>query len=235
MTYCAFVICSLLDDFTCIDLQKALNFVKNCRTYEGAYGQVPGLEGHGGPTYCSLASLHLVPHSELTRLSLEDKDQTLRWLCHNQVFLNSDETSDRADDPGGFRGRTEKEADACYSFWCCASIEILRSHATADTGSVPLLVDVAANARWIERCAFKWGGIAKTPGETPDPYHTYLSLASIGVFPPELRSSLDQSWAKLAKVDPLINGRVESVVWGRNKLAKECPSQYANVNSPNRK
>lgn len=28
------------------------------------------------------------------------------------------------------------------------------------------MIDPDANARWIERCMFKWGGVAKRPGET---------------------------------------------------------------------
>jgi len=223
MTYCAFVICSLLDDFTCIDLEKALEFVRQCRTYEGAYGQVPGLEGHGGPTYCSLAALYLAPASKTSQpLSKSQVEQTLRWLSHNQVFLEDENAGTGI---GGFRGRTEKEADACYSFWCCASVEILRSHVNAETTDSDLtFIDKSANARWVERCMFKWGGVAKTPGEMPDPYHTYLALASVAVSTPTSSESqdnpLDQTWWDLPKVDPLINGRVESVAWARDKIGQ---------------
>jgi len=242
MTYCAFVICSLLDDFSCIDLEKALDFVKQCRTYEGAYGQVPGLEGHGGPTYCSLASLYLAP-TKTARPDPQEVDQTLRWLSHNQVFLEGEEGG--GETIGGFRGRTEKEPDACYSFWCCASVEILRSlsgfHATDDAdeskeSSGLTFVDKSANARWVERCMFKWGGVAKTPGEMPDPYHTYLALAAVAVSIPssgtgaksrediKVESETDKTpwWDDLPKVDPLINGRMESVAWARDKIGGRC-------------
>jgi prenyltransferase beta subunit len=31
MTYCAFVICALLDDWSCIDLANALSYIHRCR------------------------------------------------------------------------------------------------------------------------------------------------------------------------------------------------------------
>ena len=31
MTYCAFVVCALLDDWSCIDLPRALSYIQRCR------------------------------------------------------------------------------------------------------------------------------------------------------------------------------------------------------------
>ncbi len=31
MTYCAFVVCALLDDWSCIDLSRALSYIHRCR------------------------------------------------------------------------------------------------------------------------------------------------------------------------------------------------------------
>ena len=59
---------------------------------------------------------------------------------------------------GGFCGRTGKAADACYGFWCGAALRVLGADA---------LVDARALARFVARCQFRFGGIAKAPGEHP--------------------------------------------------------------------
>jgi geranylgeranyl transferase type-1 subunit beta len=143
MTYCAFVVCALLGDWSCIDLPRALSYIQRCRvrfcpfpfnqkkqnteyenarmrsyqTYEGGYGQRPEGESLGGPTYCALAALHLVPadHACATQARLERAEwhATVRWLLHTQ-----------AESCGGFAGRTNKLADACYGFWCGAALTV---------------------------------------------------------------------------------------------------------------
>lgn len=64
----------------------------------------------GGTTYCALASLQLA--KQLESLSAQDRQKTVRWLVQNQASN------------GGFRGRTNKDADACYCFWCGASLHV---------------------------------------------------------------------------------------------------------------
>lgn len=138
----------------------------------------------GGTTYCALACLYLAPSSSSASshphasssshlnssssssqdpssslppspLSPSEHANTLRWLVHTQ-----DSSS------GGFVGRTGKLADACYCFWCGAGIEIL-GH-----GDV---VDRDALAGFMGRCQYKFGGIAKAPGEHPGQCFTLLS------------------------------------------------------------
>jgi geranylgeranyl transferase type-1 subunit beta len=156
MTYCAFIICSLLDDWSCIDLPRALSYIQRCRvrvlpssllptslptdhrvffsftfrtnvdaerprpryqTYEGGYGQTPRGESLGGPTYCALAALYLVPADHACapqpRLERAEWHATVRWLLHTQ-----------AQTCGGLAGRTNKLADACYAFWCGAALAV---------------------------------------------------------------------------------------------------------------
>ena len=45
--YTAFVISSMLDDWSGIDVPKALEYISRCATYEGGYGQQPGNEAQG--------------------------------------------------------------------------------------------------------------------------------------------------------------------------------------------
>ena len=97
------------------------------QTYEGGYGQIPFSEASGtysrlelapfyldcfsgGPTYCALASIFLAGKGD--QLTESEIRQTVRWAIVNQ------------EPSGGFRGRTCKSADACYSFWCGASLAV---------------------------------------------------------------------------------------------------------------
>ncbi|KZT28744.1 terpenoid cyclases/Protein prenyltransferase [Neolentinus lepideus HHB14362 ss-1] len=194
--YCAFAISSMLDDWSGIDVPRALAFIGRCRTYEGGYGQEPYAEAQGGTTYCALAAIHLVlsshsiPSSPLTPAQ---RAQTIRWLVHNQHAS------------GGFRGRTEKDPDACYCFWCGASLQILGVKALVDSG--PL-------TQFLAKCQFKFGGIAKAPGEHSDPFHTYLSLAALGIYPPAVP---EESW-KFDSLDPLLNAREDTARWAWSKI-----------------
>lgn len=119
------------------------------------------LLGVGGPTYLAIAILRLASKSS-DYLSENEKRQTLRWLLQNQ------------DVSGGFRGRTNKEADACYCFWCGGAIQaglfspMLQTAFYEPPGQIlgaAELVDRAALTSFLGSCQFKFGGIAKAPGE----------------------------------------------------------------------
>ncbi|THV03630.1 terpenoid cyclases/Protein prenyltransferase [Dendrothele bispora CBS 962.96] len=202
--YCAFVISSLLDNWEGVDVAKALEYVKGCRTYEGGYGISTGFEAQGGPTYIALASIYLAPPSPPAsspkyRLTREEKDKTISWLVRMQ------------DPSGGFCGRTNKTADACYCFWCGAALKIL---------GADHLVDSRALVTFLADCQFKYGGIAKAPGEHPDPYHTYLSLAALSMYPPPFSNANENnnaSWI-FEPLDPLINAKEETAKWAREKV-----------------
>ena len=145
MTYCAFAVCALLGDWSCIDLPRALSYIQRCRvrvpylhptpfllyltracensqTYEGGYAQTPLGESLGGPTYCALAALYLVPadHACAPQAHLQRAEwhATVRWLLHMQVEALASVGG------GGFAGRTNKLADACYGFWCSAALAV---------------------------------------------------------------------------------------------------------------
>jgi len=135
------------------------------------------------------------PSSRLTRI---EHKQTLRWLAQNQ------------DLKGGFCGRTGKEPDACYCFWCGASLDIIGEKA---------IVNNTALASFVAQCQYKFGGIAKAPEEDPDPYHTYLSCAAIAITPPETD---DPSW-KLQPLDALLNATLETARWAKDHITIPKP------------
>jgi prenyltransferase beta subunit len=108
-------------------------------------------------------------------LTESERQQTIRWLVQNQ------------DESGGFRGRTGKEADACYCFWCGAALQVCvcvvvpiffvisanwgvcyySSGVVIQILGAGDLVNRTALATFLARCQFKYGGIAKAPRENP--------------------------------------------------------------------
>ena len=68
----------------------------------------------GGTTYIAIASLALASSMicESQKLSSAQRELTIQWLLRNQ------------DHSGGFRGRTGKDADACYCFWCAGALKV---------------------------------------------------------------------------------------------------------------
>ncbi|KAH9458053.1 hypothetical protein Pst134EB_010357 [Puccinia striiformis f. sp. tritici] len=152
----------------------------------------------------------------------------------------------------GFQGRIGKPLDACYSFWCTAGLTIMsRRGSTQDLNpstshhnpsaarhclrtdvedriSPLVLYDPHANIQFLLRCqSSQWGGIARSPGDHPDVYHTYLALASLSLsnhsaaavistlkhqVGPDNRSTgdLDQL---LTLHDPLLNVPLEVSKW----------------------
>ena len=99
--YCAASICTLLDDFEGIDTEKMTEYILKSQTYEGAFGQSPGLEAHGGSTYCALAALAMLG-------SLENLNQHVKDRCQKWCSLRLNEA---------FNGRPNKQDDTCYTYW----------------------------------------------------------------------------------------------------------------------
>ncbi|KAF8627487.1 hypothetical protein AX17_006298 [Amanita inopinata Kibby_2008] len=202
--YCVFAICKMLDDWSAVDISSAITFLASCRTQEGGYGQSPFCEAHGGTTYIAIASLHLIPDAIRTSegaLTLAERESTIRWLLQNQEPC------------GGFRGRTGKEADACYCFWCGATLEILGAKELVNTPALTL---------FISSCQYKYGGFSKEPGEHADPYHTYLSLATLSMYSPSWDSADVRagSW-KFVKLDPLLNAGEETSQWAKEHVPEK--------------
>ena len=94
-----------------------------------------------------------------------ERARTIRWLVQNQS------------DSGGFSGRTNKLADACYCFWCGAALTVSSKFVSPSafyllTAVVQILgqgdlVNERAMADFLANCQFKFGGLAKAPGERP--------------------------------------------------------------------
>lgn len=134
-TYCLLVVATLLDIITPELLHNVDKFIAACQTYEGGFAcssfafddshRVAMAEAHGGYTSCSVFSHFLLssvqPPKRLESLAESypvpiDVDSALRWSALMQG---------EAAEAGGFRGRSNKLVDGCYSWWVGGTFPIL--------------------------------------------------------------------------------------------------------------
>lgn len=155
--YCACCVSYILDDWTGIDAQKAVDYILRSISYDGAIGQAPGCESHGGSTFCAIASLFLM--DKLDVLSDKQLNRLRRWCIMRQ--------------DGGFHGRPGKPSDTCYSFWIGATLQMLE---------VSHLSDSEENRAFVLGTQDTVvGGFAKFQYVVADPLHTYLGLSGLSL------------------------------------------------------
>ncbi|PSR72010.1 hypothetical protein PHLCEN_2v12114 [Hermanssonia centrifuga] len=76
------------------------------------------------------------------------------------------------------------------------------------------LIDSAALAEFLFKCQFKFGGVRKAPEGSPDPYHTYMAIATLSISPPP---NSDES-LQLAHLDVLWNTTEDTARWIREHV-----------------
>lgn len=173
--YCAAAISYLLDDWTGVDKEKAKEYIFKCQSFDGGFGLCPGLESHGGATYCAIASLRLMGYIEDDFLSkgvstsIINTPMLLDWMMQRQA----------AD--GGFQGRTNKPSDTCYAFWVGGVLKMLG-------GSK--FVNREALRDSLLTCQSLYGGFSKFPGELPEVYHSYYGFSAYSLLEEPTLNSL---------------------------------------------
>ncbi|KAJ7629407.1 terpenoid cyclases/protein prenyltransferase alpha-alpha toroid [Mycena polygramma] len=243
--YCLLVTATLLDIITPELVEGTAGFVASCQTYEGGFSSAsqpyyapaispdappklletprpPLGEAHGGYTFCALASwVMLQPFLPSTSSPSAPKINTkslLRWLVHMQgapVEL------------GGFKGRTNKLVDGCYSWWVGGAFALLESIGinpaavpaaptekhegeTVKDGDWDDIDDSLLNRKALQEYILfagqhPAGGLRDKPPKHADAYHTLYCLAGLSsaqhkVFPsPVRRKELLDSWTAAAE------------------------------------
>jgi hypothetical protein len=157
---------------------------------KGGYGQTPLGESLGGPTYCALASMHLVPAEDpcatQARLQPTEWRVTVRWSLHMQS-QQTPQTQTEAKLGGGFAGRTNQLADArsgprlisCFFFSPPSSLQPLHLVWLDQILGADHLLDVQALGAFLARCQYKFGGIGKAPDEHPGEHPCANALPSL--------------------------------------------------------
>ncbi|XP_002732865.1 geranylgeranyl transferase type-1 subunit beta-like [Saccoglossus kowalevskii] len=156
--YCASCICYMLDDWSGMDVDMAATFINQSLSYEYGIAQGPGLEGHGGPTFCGIASLVLMQQldSIFTNKQIE---RIKRWCIFRQQ--------------SGFQGRPNKPVDTCYSFWVGATLKLLGAFEQ---------IDYSSNRNYILSTQDNvTGGFSKWPDCHPDALHSYFGVCGLSL------------------------------------------------------
>ncbi|KAI9172933.1 geranylgeranyl transferase type-1 subunit beta [Blastocladiella emersonii ATCC 22665] len=157
--YCAVVVSRLLHLAAAPEMQKkTVEFILSTQSYDGAFALHATAEGHGGYTYCAVASLACL--GALDTLTPARRDRLVQWAVFQQEL--------------GFAGRIGKVSDSCYSFWIGAALKIL--------GALHL-IDVEKSELFLCTMQSKMGGFTKSGDGFPDLLHTYMALAALALHP----------------------------------------------------
>ncbi|KAG0270147.1 Geranylgeranyl transferase type-1 subunit beta [Actinomortierella ambigua] len=136
--FCAAAVSHALNDWSGVDREAMLSYIRSCQGYDFGIAQCPHQESHGGSMFCAIAALGLLGgealhdqktileqqqqqqqlgldqaplEAQLSRVGLLDKEATIKWALMRQTT--------------GFQGRVNKPTDTCYSFWIGASLKTL--------------------------------------------------------------------------------------------------------------
>ncbi|XP_030643173.1 protein farnesyltransferase subunit beta-like [Chanos chanos] len=168
--YCAASVASLTNIITATLFEDSINWVVRCQTWEGGLAGIPGLEAHGGYTFCGLGALVILKHEYLL-----DLKAMLRWAVCRQMRFE-----------GGFQGRCNKLVDGCYSFWMSSVLAMLH-HALIKQGDAELsrpnwVFDTRALQEYLLFCCQSPdGGLLDKPGKPKDFYHTCYCLSGLSI------------------------------------------------------
>ncbi|KAF4569341.1 CAAX farnesyltransferase (FTase) subunit beta [Pleurotus pulmonarius] len=173
-------------------------------------------EAHGGYTFCSLAAwVMLQPFLDdslvgTTRPQI-NTNSLLRWLVHMQGSPT---------ELGGFRGRTNKLVDGCYSWWVGGAFTLLevlgvsvatpdidQSHGQGDEQDWNDVDDSFFNREALQEYILyagqhPAGGLRDKPPKNADAYHTMYCLSGLSsaqhrVVPsPERRGQILSAWQR---------------------------------------
>ncbi|KAH6574527.1 hypothetical protein BASA60_005434 [Batrachochytrium salamandrivorans] len=165
-TYCAVNAAQLVGILSAELVDRAGEFIVRCQTYEGGIGAIPGVEAHGGYSYCAVAAMEIIG-----KMDMLDIDALTAWVCARQMPLE-----------GGFNGRTNKLVDGCYSFWQGGIVSLIEMHRSKKLGRQVNIFNHDALQKYILICCQgEHGGLRDKPGKSPDYYHSCYCLSGLSV------------------------------------------------------
>ncbi|KAL5480559.1 RAM1 [Sanghuangporus weigelae] len=267
--YCLLCVATLLNMLTPELVAGTSSFVASLQTYEGGFASAshpyyiadtPSLEtladyprpalgeAHGGYTFCALASWillrPLMDKMELERVPEINIRNLTRWLA----LMQGSEI-----ELGGFKGRTNKLVDVCYSWWVGGCFALLRSLGVGVHHTVPSQQQVDNeddDEQWSDvdddvfnRFAIQEyvlyagqhpaGGLRDKPPKVSDAYHTLYALSGLSTAQhyaapsEEVRERLRKEWKQIHD-DPLDEWHRAAYVEARAWSEEEGASMYIN-------
>jgi protein farnesyltransferase subunit beta len=200
------VYCALATAYLCalpleeLAARETVSFLASCQNWDGGIGPQPGVESHGGYSYCAYASLCI-----LRQTSAIDEMRLLQWAVARQNR-----------ELGGFQGRTGKLVDGCYSFWLGGLFELLAKFGgfylssernSSEQRADNLLFDQYSLQEFLLVCCQSEdeGGMKDKPDTCPDLYHTCYDLAGLAAAQSGKKFVLGEIGNLVEKNDALLN------------------------------
>ncbi|GKY99234.1 hypothetical protein MPSEU_000878700 [Mayamaea pseudoterrestris] len=156
--YCACCISHMLHDWSGVNINAAVDYIRKCRSFDGAIALLPGQEGHGGSTFCAIASLALMQRLDDVVNEGNWRHELIHWCVNRQV--------------SGMQGRPNKNPDTCYSYWIGGTMRLLGRDE---------LLDHTQLRTFVMQCQTDMGGFSKTINDYPDVLHSFYSMAYISM------------------------------------------------------
>ncbi|XP_034250396.1 protein farnesyltransferase subunit beta [Thrips palmi] len=202
--YCALSVAKLTNIYTPSLFEGTAEWIVRCQSYEGGFSACPGMEAHGGYSFCGLATLFMLGKDHLC-----DINAFTRWIVNRQMRLE-----------GGFQGRTNKLVDACYSFWQGGAFLFLhnilfRENKTVVSADKWLFNQEALQEYVLMCCQLASGGLIDKPGKPRDAYHTCYALSGLSIAQHTSlvkKCVLGSKSNLLAPIHPMYNITVDSAV-----------------------
>jgi len=139
-----------------LDVEKTVEYIVQCRNFDGGFGSRIGAESHAAQVFVCCAALTI-----LDKLDEIDTPTLSWWLAERQL------------PNGGLNGRPEKLEDVCYSFWVLASLSMLKKVHYIDSDKLTSFILSAQDP--------EGGGIADRPGDMVDVFHTHFGVAGLSI------------------------------------------------------
>uniref|UniRef100_A0A8C1NWK9 Protein farnesyltransferase subunit beta n=2 Tax=Cyprinus carpio TaxID=7962 RepID=A0A8C1NWK9_CYPCA len=179
----------------------------SCQNWEGGLGGVPGLEAHGGYTFCGTAALVILGKEHML-----DLKALLRWVTSRQMRFE-----------GGFQGRCNKLVDGCYSFWQAGLLPLLHRALFKEGDSTLSMSSWMFERKALQEyillcCQNPGGGLLDKPGKSRDFYHTCYCLSGL---------SIAQHFGNKDLHNELILGRDENRLAPTHPVYNICPEKVA--------
>ncbi|KAK6180951.1 hypothetical protein SNE40_008911 [Patella caerulea] len=225
-TYCAASVAKVTNLCTEELFKDTPQWLARCQTYEGGFSGTPGLEAHGGYSFCGIAALILINATKYA-----DIKSLLRWTVNRQMKYE-----------GGFQGRTNKLVDGCYSFWQGGALPLIHMVLCANEDPA-----VSANSWLFDQralqeyllvcCQHPNGGLIDKPGKARDYYHTCYCLSGLSVAQHFVSGHLYKTNVvgspknKVRSVHPVFNIGVNAVVIAQRYFSHQIPLNSSENNS----
>ncbi|OBA17957.1 terpenoid cyclases/Protein prenyltransferase [Metschnikowia bicuspidata var. bicuspidata NRRL YB-4993] len=196
-----------------IDVESMRRFILDKVNFNGGLASYSHTESHSGLTFCGIAALKLIGHEFLHHDSWTQL--TVEWLVHRQVDFPADLYKEEYDfycegDTGGFNGRENKFGDTCYSWWVMALLLLI------DKSHIQLIDERKACDYLLQETQHKlMGGFGKDAQAFPDPFHSFLALASLTLVKDSFVDLQIEGFESLDKIDP------ELVITNKSRMFME--------------